>query len=254
MLLKYLLYNRIVKVMDDRQKRIASRLDEAERKKQEAEQEAENYRKKTQEFEKTREEKLAEVEEEVESRHKQLLTEARQEVEDQKRQWEKALEREKEDWLNHLRQASAEHVYTIARRIMQDLANTDLERHIITKFIERLKHLEDEEQETLTSLKQASQKTLEVRSAFDIPKPSQQNIKRAVGQFTSEKPSLQFTTDPDVIGGIELSTDGHKISWSICSYLDSLEQEWKEAIMKPATETEEDQKALQEKGENNESA
>jgi F-type H+-transporting ATPase subunit b len=134
------------------------------------------------------------------------------------------------------------------------LANADLEQHIVTRFIERLKHLEEENQEMLTSLRQASQKTLEIRSTFDIPKQSQQNIRRAVGQFTNEKPSLQFITDPEVIGGIELSTDGHKISWSIRSYLDSLEQEWNEALMKPATETEENRKALQEEGENHERA
>ena len=46
-LLKYLLYNRIVRAMDERESKIQSRLKEAEEKEEAAEREAESFRQKT---------------------------------------------------------------------------------------------------------------------------------------------------------------------------------------------------------------
>jgi F-type H+-transporting ATPase subunit b len=63
-----------------------------------------------------------------------------------------------------------------------------------------------------------------VRSAFDLPAEQ-----RAAIQMRSTKPSRlksmsEFETAPDLISGIELTTNGQKVAWSIADYLASLEK------------------------------
>jgi F-type H+-transporting ATPase subunit b len=66
-LLKYFLYGRIIKAIDEREKKIASRLEDAEQKKKEAEQEGEAYRTKNQELDAMGERIVAQVREEAET-------------------------------------------------------------------------------------------------------------------------------------------------------------------------------------------
>jgi len=79
-LLKYFLYDRVIRAMDQREQKIQQRLQEAEEKKQEAEQEAEAYGKKNRDFDAKREEMLAQAKKEADARRKELTEEARQTV------------------------------------------------------------------------------------------------------------------------------------------------------------------------------
>ena len=72
-LLKYFLYGPIVSAMDKREEKIRSRLNDAERKKEEAEAERSGYEKERKEMEDQREKLLEEAEDEAEQRRKKLL-------------------------------------------------------------------------------------------------------------------------------------------------------------------------------------
>ena len=61
-----------------------------------------------------------------------------------------------------------------------------------------------------------------MRSAFDLPAKQRAAIQNAVNTALSADIRLRFETAPDVVCGIELSTDGRKVAWSITDYLASL--------------------------------
>jgi F-type H+-transporting ATPase subunit b len=63
-----------------------------------------------------------------------------------------------------------------------------------------------------------------VRSAFDLPAKQRAAIQHAVNETFSAEIHLRFETAPDVISGIELTANGHKVAWSIADYLVSLER------------------------------
>ena len=63
-----------------------------------------------------------------------------------------------------------------------------------------------------------------VRSAFDLPAEQRAAIQNAINETFSADIHLRFETAPDLIGGIEITTNGHKVAWSIADYLASLEQ------------------------------
>ena len=72
------------------------------------------------------------------------------------------------------------------------------------------------------ALKTASEPAL-VRSAFDLPAEQRAAIHNALNDTFSAEIHVRFETAPGVVSGIELTTNGQKIAWSIADYLRSLE-------------------------------
>ena len=73
------------------------------------------------------------------------------------------------------------------------------------------------------ALKTASDPAL-VRSAFDLPAEQRAAIQNALNETFSAEIRIRFETSPDLISGIELTTNGQKVAWSIADYLASLEK------------------------------
>jgi F-type H+-transporting ATPase subunit b len=62
-----------------------------------------------------------------------------------------------------------------------------------------------------------------VRSAFDLPAAQRAAIQKALNETFSAEVHIRFETAPELVSGIELTTNGEKIAWSIADYLRSLE-------------------------------
>ena len=91
-------------------------------------------------------------------------------------------------------------------------------------FTRRLRALDDQAKAGLAeALKTAADPAL-VRSAFDLPAEQRAVIQNALNETFSADIPLRFETAPALISGIELTTNGQKIAWSIADYLDSLEK------------------------------
>ena len=88
----------------------------------------------------------------------------------------------------------------------------------------RLREMDDSTKAGLAmALKSASEPAL-VRSTFDMPDAQRTAIQNALNETFSSEISVQFETMPDLISGIELTTNGQKLAWSIAGYLLSLEK------------------------------
>jgi F-type H+-transporting ATPase subunit b len=73
------------------------------------------------------------------------------------------------------------------------------------------------------ALKTASDPAV-VRSTFDLPAEQRAAIQNALNETFSAEIRVRFETAPDLISGIELTTNGQKVAWSIADYLASLEK------------------------------
>lgn len=228
-LLKYFLYGPIIRAMDQREAKIASRLEEAAQKEQEAEQELESYQRKNQELEEQRGKMLAQAQEEAEARRKELMLRARTEVEQTRTRWLKAIQREKAAFLQELRHQAGRQVYDIARRALADLARADLEKQIVQVFLERLRKLDPEQRQALVQSLQPDKGVL-VTSAFEVSEKTRRNINQIIKGFSKDTITVQYQTAPEVILGIELKTPSHKIAWSLENYLESLEAHLQETL------------------------
>lgn len=228
-LLKYFLYGRILRAMDQREERIASRLEEAQQREQEAEEERQHYQARQRELKQQQDDILDQTREKAEAERKRLMDEAREEVEEVKSKWYEALEREKTTFLQDLRQRAGQQVYHITRQALEDLATADLEQQIIEAFCRRLQELPQEKRRELTDiLRQGSEAT--ITSAFDLSQAARQKIEGILQDYMQDGANLRYQTSPEVISGIELKAPGHKIAWSLDHYLEALEAETREML------------------------
>ena len=229
-LLKRFLYGPIIKAMEKREKRIALRLEEGQKTKEEAEREVERYVKKNRDLDNRREALLSEIKGEVDARRKELMNEARNEVEAIRTNWYEAIQREKEAFLQDLRQRAGKQTCAIARYALRDLADADLEHHIIRVFIERLRNLGQEERDALKESMLRSGGRINLRSAFEIPQEMTRQIAEILQNQGAYTVDLQLEISSDVICGIELKVHGRKVAWSLEDYLETLEEALVEAL------------------------
>ena len=233
-LLKYFLYGRIIRAMDRREEKIASRLAQAEEREQEADRELQLYQEKVEELEQQRADLLSQAREDADSERKQLLGQAREEVEETKSRWYAAIEREKVSFLQDLRQRAGRQIFTIARRALGDLANADLEQQMVEAFCRRLAELTPERRQELGDALETSEEVL-VTSAFPLPEESQGEIARNLHQYVKHDVVIRYNLAPEVIAGLEVKVPGHKIAWSLDNYLEDLEGEIKGVLEEKET-------------------
>ena len=241
LLLKHFLYGPIVRTMDEREQHITVELDEAERKEREATEEAEGLRREREELEDRRGELLTAAREDAEKRRDELLQQARDEVEARKTGWQAAIEREKESFLADLRQRAGEQVYVITRRVLTDLADIDLERHIINTFIKRLRTIKDADLDRVAAQLTAaaatkprpgpadasipkSEAVAVISTAFPIDDATREQIAGAVHDRLSGNIEIRFEEARGLISGIELKAKGYKAAWSLQNYLETLDE------------------------------
>jgi F-type H+-transporting ATPase subunit b len=235
-LLRRFLYGPVIKSMDEREQQMISRLKETEKKKKEAEEEAESFRQMKRELSVKRQEMIAKATEEVKILQSDLTKKARTEVEANIADWDESARRQRVSALADLRLRTGEEIYAIARRALQDLADEKLERQIINTFMQRLQDMGNFEEEKIKEFYKTLGQQITVRSTFEIPEEMRQKIREIIRNQIGIDIKIQFKTAPELICGVEMIASDMKIAWSIASYLDTLNADLLEEINQRAAE------------------
>jgi F-type H+-transporting ATPase subunit b len=222
-LLRHFLYRPITRTMEERKQSVKDKILEAEQREREAAEEAERYRKQIQVFEAQREEVLRKVMAEAEAERKEWLKKAQAEVDTLQERWRQTLEEEKDVFYHELHQRLLQETQAIARKILADLASTDLETAIVDAFIHRLQELDRETRQSILDRLEGSSESILIHTSSELNNEARQRVRQAVKEHLTNARDLQFETSPDLICGIELHTPGYKIAWSIENYLANLE-------------------------------
>jgi F-type H+-transporting ATPase subunit b len=234
-LLKKFLYGPIIKAMDRREGKIALRMQEAEQKNLEAEQEVSSYRKKTEEINKLREDMIAQTREESEVLRRQLIKKTKEEVEDLKSRWHETILQEKESFLRNLQKLSGEHVYAIARQVLTDMADTELEDHIVDVFIGRIKELSDNNLKKIKESVRKSDKSIIISSSFEIKQNKRQLINHVLHTSIAPDMNIQYAVSHDLICGIEIKVHDYIVGWNLEEYLKSLHEAFNNVLEEEVT-------------------
>jgi F-type H+-transporting ATPase subunit b len=222
-LLKRFLYKPILNAVDAREKRIAAELADADAKKAEAQKARDEFQHKNQEFDQQRAALLSKATDEANAERQRLLEDARKAADALSAKRQEALRRDADNLNQAIRRRTQQEVFAIARKALMDLATTSLEERIGEVFTRRLRTMDGKAKEGLAEvLKTASEPAL-VRTAFDLPAAQRAAIQNALNETFSAEVHVRFETAPDLVSGVELTTNGQKIAWSIADYLASLE-------------------------------
>ena len=223
-LLKRFLYKPILKAIDAREKRIATELADADAKKAEARKERDELQRKNEEFDRQRAALLSKATEEATEERQRLLDEARRAVDAFHAKRQETLRADAHDLHQAIGRRTQQEVFAIARKALTDLATTSLEERLGEVFTRRLRELDGRVKEALAEALRTSPEPALVRSAFDLPVEQRASIQNAINKTFSAEIPVRFETAPELIGGIELTTNGQKVAWSIAEYLALLEK------------------------------
>ena len=221
-LLKRFLYRPVLNAIDAREQRIAAKIADADAKEIEAQKQRADYQQKNQIFDQERNAHMNEVLEAAKVERAQLLDAARQESEDLRVKLAQRLRNEHHSLNQEISRRAREEVFAIARKALSDLAGTSLEQRMTEIFIDRLRNLNSAQITDLKSAFEQSTDTLLVRTAFTLSAQQRADIESVVAETLGKQKTIEFIIVPELVSGIEISTDGRKIAWSISDYVDSL--------------------------------
>jgi F-type H+-transporting ATPase subunit b len=223
-LMKRFLYKPILNAIDAREKLIAKELADADAKKTEAQKERDEFQKKNAEFDSQRAGLLTKATDEAKAERQRLLDEARKAADALSAKRQEALRTDAQNLNQAISRLAQKEVFAITRKALGDLATASLEERMGEVFDRRLRGMDGN---TKTILGEALKKNTEpalVRSTFDLPAEQRAAIQNALNETFSADIHVRFETAPDLVSGIELTTNGQKIGWSIKDYLASLEK------------------------------
>ena len=228
--LKYLLYDKILGAMDAREARIASRFDEAERLKLEAQQSAQAYDEKNRELQDKADELMNQAQKASEHEKNLLMDKVRQEVDQVRQRWYETLNREKDAFLEDLRKRAGKYIYDTIRHVLADMVNEDLEDRMVKVFISRIRSMDQAQQDKLKDSLKAGGSMIIVRSAFTLKAEQAKQIEEAIRPYVGLKVPMRYEISGVIGAGIEIMAHGYKLSWSIEDYLASLEEKFVRAL------------------------
>jgi F-type H+-transporting ATPase subunit b len=238
-LLKRFLYKPILNAIDAREKKVAGELANADAKEAKAQKEKDEFRRKNEEFDQQRAALLSRAKDEANAGRQRLLEEARKDASDLRAKQQEAMRSDKQNLNMEISRRAQQEVFTIARKALKDLAGTSLEERTVEVFAQKLQELKGKEKDQLASAFSTSQSPVLVRSTFDLPQGQRDLIKKTIKETLGIEIQASFETAPDLVSGIELTTNGQKVAWSIADYLTSLERSIDEVLKKqPRNEAE----------------
>ncbi len=229
-LMKRFLYKPILSAIDAREKRIETELADADAKKAEAQKERDEFQRKNEEFDQQRAALLSQATDEAQAERGRLLDEARKAAKALSSKRQELLRNEEHNLSQAISRRTQQEVFATARKALTDLAEISLEERIVEVFVRRLHELNGAKKKQLVSALKASPSPVIVRTAFDVPPAQRSSTEGAIKETLGTQTQVQFEIAPDLIGGIELITNGQKVGWSIADYLASLEKDVDELL------------------------
>ena len=223
-LLKHFLYGRILRAISAREAKIAASLADAEAKQKEAAAQLALYQAKLRDLEQQQERLLTEARRDAEKQHSDLIEKARQHAASLESEWDEDLTRERDAFLVELRRRAATEILALARRAVADLACVDLQQCAVRVFLEKIRDLDRE------ACQKLGQGDLLVRTAMDLPEETRASIEEALRVRMERPATLRYERAPGVGLGIELRGNGWRIGWNSESYLETLDEDLRNAI------------------------
>jgi F-type H+-transporting ATPase subunit b len=233
-LLKWLLFDRIVRAMDQREEKISTRLEEAAGKQEEAEERAEELQRDRHQLDSQRDQILQEAREEAEQRRTELVRKAREEVDCLRQDWRDDVERQQEEFVSQLRQRAGKALQRAARAALADLADQDVRRGAVRVFLSKLDEVDGEQRETLAKSLEDAESQMIVASADELAEDDRRKVAEALQRHWGDGVEVDFETSPELIAGVEIRANGQALGWNLRDYLDQFDAALRDALREKA--------------------
>lgn len=222
-LMRRFLYKPVLHAIDERERRIAAELADADDRRAEAKASRDAFQAKNADLDQRRAALLSQATEEAKAERQRLLDEARKAADDLGNRRRETLQTDARALSQAIAEQTGREVFAVARKALKDLAGVQLEAQLGEAFSRRLRDLDAPTRATFGDALKVAKNPAVVRSAFELSDAQRAALQNAINETFAIDARLRFDTAPDLVGGIELSTDGLKVGWSIAEYLSTLE-------------------------------
>ncbi len=229
-LLRRFLYKPILDAIAAREKKITDKLADAAAKMMEAKKEQDEFNQKNATFDKQKADMLAKAVDESNKERQRLMDEANKVAVDLQTKLADENKKTQENLALEIAQKTEKEVFAMTSKTLADIASVSLDEQSAYIFIKHINELNDQEKNQFISNFKVGTNLVLVKSVFELSPKIQTEIRTAVGKILGTEPPFQFTIAPELISGIELTSNGYKLAWSISAYLTSLQKNIQEKI------------------------
>jgi len=219
-LLKRFLYKPVLNAMKKREQRIADRLLEAQAKSRQAEEEKGKYLELQQEVRDSADRKMQEAKQQADAFRDKLLANVKEEVAEKRLRWLEAIEKEQAAFLEQTSRIIGTQFTKFAHSAMRELADLSLEAKVAAVFLRKLAELPDHDRESIRAQLAAQSKPLLLSSAFELSETLRDEIAKQITEMFGEQTAIEFSRDENLVAGISLEAGGKKIRWDVNHYLE----------------------------------
>ena len=218
-LLKRFLYGPVIKAMEEREKKIADAMNQAEKAEEKARKRAIELAQDKQALLEAKDRLMVEAKNEVTVWRERAIKTARLEVERLNQAWMDRLTQDKQAFLQKLKVRVAGQVIRIGEKVLQDLANEGLEQQVISVFLKKLEQEKDRIQ-----FKNISGRVL-IQLGFEMNEDRSQELRAKLIEWFPKSKSVRFEVEDKLGIGIQVRAGGRKVEWNLADYLEKLEKE-----------------------------
>ena len=229
-LMKRFLYKPILKAIDEREKRIAEELANAETKKNIAGKQKEEYDLKHEDLNRRSAGILKKAQDEGNAEKLRLLKDARETADAFSKKRKESLIAEETTLREAVSRRTQNEVFALTRKMLTDIAGANLEEQVVGVFIQRLHDLDASKKKAMSSALKKESGKVTVRTALDISSVLRTAIETSIKESFGSQPDVTFESAPDLICGIELCVNGQKVAWSVVDYLSSIEESFEDLL------------------------
>lgn len=211
-ILNKFLYKPVLQTLEKRRNEVKKRIEETEQKLIESEQLKEEYLNKLKVLEQENAELKSKAVQDVKKFKELEIQKAKDDVANRKNKFNEYLDFEEKGLINNFNEKFGSLFVKYSNMLLKSIANSDLEREIINKFVEKINLLNQQKIDEINSLKSS---TVIIRSNNDLTSDLKEFIKATLIGKKINFSNITFEVDTNLILGVEMKIKSYVLSWDV---------------------------------------
>lgn len=228
-ILKRYLYAPILDAMDRRQKAVFAKLHAAEKREQLAEEKREELEEESRQLKQKERLILIEAHEKAEAEKNEIIKNVHHEMREKQSRFEVQLENEKKALSSAVRHLVAETLVKTARDALSELSSQDLEKNMITIFVEKIQSNQSVAVQEMQDAIKANGKVIFI-SAHSLSSDDKTTLEAGLNKKFSGINTIVYQENPDLVCGIEMMSGTILIRWGLDKYIENFGRALNDAL------------------------
>jgi F-type H+-transporting ATPase subunit b len=220
------LFKPVVRILDERSARVTSALDEAQQKRQAAEEMRTEYEGKLAQAEERVVAMQQQGEEDLARARREVLDETRKELAAMRENVEREIREARQQEISQHRRTLGELITTLSARMISEATDHDFQEASMEQFIERLGTLQEGEYHQAVGETAEEALLAQVVSAHELSAERQAQIEAEVERLAGQPVEIVYRIDPSLVAGATLRFGDVMIDGSLAGQLERLRERY----------------------------